>query len=116
MLHEAKSVCDYLIVGLQTDPSIDRPIKRKPVQSIVERQIQLAAVRYVDQVMVYETEDDLLNLLITMPIDIRIIGEDYLHKTFTGDHLDIPLHYNKRRHNWSTTQLIQRTANVNAIQ
>ena len=78
MLKEAKSVCDHLIVALQTDPSIDRPEKRRPVQSLVERQIQLQAVAYVDEIVVYGTEEDLLNLLRTLPIDVRIIGEDYL--------------------------------------
>ena len=117
MLEEAKTVCDYLIVGLQTDPSIDRPeTKRKPTQSIVERQIQISAVKYVDQIIIYETEQDLLDILQTQPIDIRIIGEDYRNKDFTGKHLNIPTHYNRRTHNWSTTDLIKRTQTHNQLQ
>lgn len=112
MLQEAKSVCEYLIVGLQTDPSIDRPNKRKPVQSLVERQIQLNAVEYVDEIVVYETEEDLLNLLKTIKIDVRIIGEDYLGKDFTGKEYcethDIEIYYNSRNHNYSTTELLDR--------
>lgn len=112
MLEEAKSVCDHLIVGLQVDPSIDRPEKRKPIQSLIERQIQLKAVSYVDEVVVYQTEEDLLNLLKTLPIDIRIIGEDYIGKEFTGrdycvNH-NIEIYYNSRKHNYSSTELIER--------
>jgi glycerol-3-phosphate cytidylyltransferase len=112
MLEEAKSVCDYLIVALQADPSIDRPNKRRPVQSLIERQIQLKAVKYIDEVVVYETEDDLLDLLKTLHIDIRIIGEDYAGKDFTGrDYClahDIEIYYNSRKHNFSSTELIER--------
>lgn len=112
MLEEAKSVCDHLIVALQVDPSLDRPEKRKPIQSLVERQIQLKAVSYVDEVVVYQTEEDLLNLLKTLPIDIRIIGEDYMGKDFTGrDYCvshDIEIYYNSRKHNYSSTELIER--------
>lgn len=112
MLEEAKSVCDHLIVALQTDPSIDRPEKRKPIQSLIERQLQLKAVKYVDEIVVYETEEDLLNLLKTLPIDIRIIGEDYIGKDFTGrDYCiahDIEIYYNSRNHNYSSTELIER--------
>lgn len=116
MLEEAKTVCDYLIVGLQTDPSIDRPTKRKPTQSIVERQIQIAAVKHVNQVIIYETEQDLLDILTALPIDIRIIGDDYRGKDFTGKHLNIPIHYNRRTHNWSTTDLLKRTQTRNTVQ
>jgi glycerol-3-phosphate cytidylyltransferase len=112
MLEEAKTVCDHLIVALQTDPSIDRPEKRKPIQSVVERQIQLKAVKYVDEVVVYETEEDLMNLLKTLPIDIRIIGEDYVGKNFTGFEYcaanDIEIYYNSRRHTYSSTELLER--------
>ena len=112
MLEEAKTVCDHLIVALHTDPSIDRPEKRKPIQSVVERQIQLKAVKYVDEVVVYETEEDLMNLLKTLPIDIRIVGEDYVGKNFTGFEYcannDIEIYYNSRRHNYSSTELLER--------
>lgn len=112
MLEEAKTVCDYLIVALQTNPNIDRPEKRKPVQSIVERQIQLEAVKYVDRVVIYETEQDLLNLLKILPIDVRIVGEDYLGRDFTGrDYClssGMEIYYNKRSHNFSSTELINR--------
>lgn len=112
MLEEAKTVCDHLIVALQVDPSIDRPSKRRPVQSLIERQIQLKSVKYVDEVVVYETEDDLLNLIKTLPIDIRIIGEDYAGKDFTGrDYClahDIEIYYNSRKHEYSSTELIER--------
>ena len=81
MLEEAKHHCDYLIVGLQTDPTIDRPdSKNKPIQTIVERQIQLAAVKYVDEIVVYTTEQDLIDLLLTLPIDVRVLGEEYKNK------------------------------------
>ncbi len=112
MLEEAKTVCDYLIVALQINPNTDRPGKRKPIQSVVERQIQLEAVKYVDKVVVYETEQDLLNLLKILPIDIRIIGEDYLGKDFTGREYclsnGIQIYYNKRAHEFSSTELISR--------
>lgn len=109
MLQEAKSVCDYLIVGLQTDPSIDRPSKNKPVQSLLERQIQLSAVKYVDQVIVYETENDLLDLLFALPIDVRIIGQEYTLKSFTGCNMvGMEFYFNKRQHKWSSSELRER--------
>lgn len=118
MLEEAKTVCDYLIVALQTNPNIDRPEKRKPIQSIVERQIQLEAVKYVDRVVVYETEQDLLNLLKILPIDVRIIGEDYLGRDFTGrDYClssGIDIYYNKRAHGLSSTELLSRIRSKNS--
>ena len=87
MLAEAKNHCDYLIAGLQTDPTIDRPdTKNRPVQSIVERQIQLAACRYVDEVVVYQTEQDLTDLLLILPVDVRVLGVEYADKEFTGKH------------------------------
>lgn len=109
MLKEAKSKCDYLIVGLQTDPTIDRPEKNKPIQSVVERFIQLESCKYVDEVVVYATEKDLLDILYTYPINIRIIGEEYKEKEFTGKNLEhIEMYYNSRKHSFSTTELRQR--------
>jgi len=108
MLKEAKKQCDYLIVGLQTDPTIDRPEKNKPIQSIFERHIQLDACKYVDEIVVYATEKDLMDVLQSFPIDVRIIGEEYTHKSFTGKELPIEIYYNKRRHSFSTSELRQR--------
>ena len=85
MLEEAKHHCDYLIVGIQNDPTLDRPEKNAPVQTIVERQIQLAAVKYVDEIVVYNTEQDLVDLLLTLPIDVRVLGDEYKSKDFTDD-------------------------------
>jgi glycerol-3-phosphate cytidylyltransferase len=108
MLKEAKEQCDYLIVGLQTDPTIDRPTKNKPVQSILERFIQVEGCKYVDQIVPYSTEEDLINLLTSYPIDVRIIGEEYRDKQFTGHNLPIAVYFNRRQHNFSTTDLRQR--------
>ena len=109
MLKEAKSKCDYLIVGLQTDPTIDRPEKNKPIQSVVERFIQLESCKYVDEVVVYATEKDLLDILYTYPITLRVIGEEYKEKEFTGKDLDhIEMYYNTRKHSFSTTELRKR--------
>jgi glycerol-3-phosphate cytidylyltransferase len=113
MLEEAKQQCDYLIVGLQTDPTIDRPeTKNKPAQSIVERQIQLAAVKYVDEIIVYQTEQDLMDILSIYPINVRFVGEEYRNKDFTGKDYcldnDIELVYNNRKHRYSTTELRKR--------
>lgn len=114
MLREAKSQCDYLIVGLQVDPSIDRKDKNAPVQSIVERQAQLAAIKYVDEVLVYTTEDDLLDILNMYPINIRILGEEYRDKEFTGKDecrkRGIQLYFNKRDHRFSTSDLRMRVS------
>lgn len=115
MLSEAKSHCDYLIAALQTDPTIDRPdTKNKPVQSVVERQIQLQAVRYVDEIVVYQTEKDLEDILLTLPIDVRILGVEYLGKEFTGkdicEHRKIDLIYNNRDHSFSSSNLRKRVA------
>ena len=115
MLAEAKNHCDYLICGLQTDPTIDRPdTKNKPVQSIVERQIQLAACRYVDEVVVYQTEQDLIDLLLILPIDIRVLGVEYEDKEFTGKHecyrRGIECIFNGRDHSFSSSSLRKRVA------
>ena len=113
MLAEAKNHCDYLICGLQTDPTIDRPdTKNKPVQSIVERQIQLAACRYVDEVVVYQTEQDLIDLLLILPIDIRVLGIEYEDKEFTGKsecyRRGIECIFNSRDHSFSSSSLRKR--------
>tara|TARA_X000001036_G_C20670764_1_gene802382 strand:- start:1268 stop:1699 length:432 start_codon:yes stop_codon:yes gene_type:complete len=112
MLREARSVCDYLICGLQLDPSIDRKEKNSPVQTIVERQAQLAAIAYVDEVLIYNTESDLLDIINMYPIDIRILGEEYKDKDFTGKDeckkRGIQLHFNKRDHRFSTSDLRMR--------
>lgn len=114
MLAEAKQSCDYLICGLQTNPSIDRPqTKNKPVQSIVERYVQLSAVKHVDEIIVYETERDLEDLLMFLPINKRFIGEEYHGKEFTGKEIcverNIDIIYNSRTHRFSSTELRQRT-------
>jgi len=108
MLREAKNNCDHLIVGIQTDPTIDRPDKNKPVQSIIERQIQVGACRYVDEIILYETEADLLTILKTLPIDKRFIGEEYHNKAFTGKELNIKVYFNKRQHTFSSSSLRDR--------
>jgi len=110
MLEEARSVCDYLIVGLQSDPSLDRAHKNSPVQSMEERKIQLSAVKYVDEVVIYNTEQELYNLLIELQPDIRILGADHENKKFTGDDLDIELYFNSRNHSWSSSDLRKRIA------
>jgi len=113
MLEEAKRVCDYLIVGIQVDPTVDRPrTKNKPVQSIIERQIQLAACRFVDEIMVYTTEKELEDILMSLPLDIRILGEEYKDKEFTGKDIcekrNIEIYFNKRDHYFSSSDLRQR--------
>ena len=108
MLEEAKRHCDHLIVGLQNDPTLDRPEKNKPVQSIVERQLQLAAVKYVDEIIVYNTEADLVDILLSLPIDVRVIGEEYRDIEFTGKELPIEIIYNSRKHSFSSTTLRNR--------
>ena len=108
MLKEAKSVCDYLIVALQVDPTIDRPNKNKPIQSFYERWVQLSAVKYVDEVIPYSTESELLTILQNYNIDIRILGDEYEHKMFTGRDLHMEYYYNKRTHGYSSTELRER--------
>ena len=113
MLSEAKNHCDYLIAGLQTDPTIDRPdTKNHPIQSVVERQIQLSACRYVDEVVVYQTEQDLVDLLLILPLDVRILGVEYEEKEFTGKweghDRGIQHVFNSRDHSFSSSSLRKR--------
>ena len=115
MLEEARRQCDFLVVGLQNDPTLDRPdTKNSPVQSLVERQIQLRAVKYVDEIIVYNTEQDLCDLLLTLPIDVRILGVEYENTEFTGKEIckkrDIQCFFNKRDHSFSSTSLRKRVA------
>lgn len=115
MLAEARNHCDYLIAGLQTDPTVDRPdTKNSPVQSIVERQIQLAACRYVDEIVVYSTEQDLRDLLLILPVDVRVLGIEYQGTDFSGQieckKRSINIIYNVRDHSFSSSGLRQRVA------
>ena len=120
MLAEAKNHCDYLIAGLQNDPTIDRPdTKNKPVQSIVERQIQLAACRYVDEVVVYQTEQDLIDLLLILPIDVRVLGVEYEDKEYTGKQegfqRGIQPIFNRRDHSFSSSSLRKRVVEAETV-
>ena len=120
MLAEAKNHCDYLIAGLQTDPTIDRPdSKNPPVQSIVERQIQLSATGYVDETVVYQTEKDLEDILLTLPIDVRILGVEYQDRDFTGRDIcydrAIELVFNPRDHSFSSSNLRKRVAHAEMV-
>lgn len=112
MLKEAKMQCDYLICGLQVDPSVDRIEKNAPIQSVVERYIQLSAVKYVDEIVPYYYEKDLTEILKSYKIDVRILGEEYKDREFTGrelcDRLGIHLHFNKREHDFSSSELRKR--------
>jgi glycerol-3-phosphate cytidylyltransferase len=114
MLRDAKSQCDYLICGLQVDPAIDRETKNSPVQSLVERYIQLAAVKYVDEIIPYESESDLNDILEMLPINVRILGEEYKQKDFTGKDVcrrrGIELYFNKRDHRFSSSSLRKRVS------
>ncbi len=115
MLEEAKSQCDYLIVGLQSDPTIDRPdTKNKPIQTMFERYVQLKALKYIDEIIPYQTEQDCEDILSTLPLDVRIIGDEYKTKPFTGSEIckkrNIKVHFNKREHRFSSTDLRQRIA------
>jgi len=114
MLREAKDQCDYLICALQIDPSVDRPDKNSPVQTVVERYVQLSAVKYVDEIVPYSTERDLEDILNMFSIDVRIIGEEYKKKTFTGRAIcskrGIEIYYNKRDHRFSSSDLRNRVA------
>jgi len=111
MLKDASNQCDHLIVALQTDPSIDRKEKNKPVQSMYERFVQLDACRYVDEIIPYETEDDLYALIMNNNIDLRIIGNEYRNEDFTAREIGIEIYYNARNHKWSTTELRERILN-----
>ena len=112
MLREAKSQCDYLICGLQVNPNIDRKEKNSPIQNVVERQVQLSAIKYVDEVIIYCTEADLLDIINMYPINVRILGEEYRSKDFTGKdecrNRGIDLYFNKRDHRFSTSDLRKR--------
>ena len=114
MLEEAKSKCDYLIVGLQLDPSIDRPKKNKPTQSIIERYVQLRGCKYVDEIIPYISENDLIDVLSSFKIDLRIIGKEYKDKVFTGKDYcvkkGIEIYYNKREHRFSSSALRKEVA------
>jgi len=114
MLREAKQQCDYLIVGLQIDPTVDRPEKNKPVQTVVERYTQLNGVKYVDEIIPYVTERDLEDILTMYQIDVRILGEEYKEKEFTGKDIcrkrGIELYFNRRDHRFSSSDLRKRVA------
>jgi glycerol-3-phosphate cytidylyltransferase len=113
MLKEAKTQCDYLIVGLQMDPTIDRPTtKNKPVQTVLERFIQVQACKFVDEIIPYATEKELMDILTSYPIDVRIIGEEYRDKQFTGYQLPMSVYFNSRQHSFSTTELRQRVLEI----
>ena len=109
MLAEAKEQCDYLIVGLKTDPTVDRPEKNKPTQTVVERYIQLHGCKFVDEIIPYTTENDLEDILRLYEIDVRILGDEYREKPFTGreycENAGIRLYFNERRHRFSSTNL-----------
>lgn len=105
MLKDAKDQCDILVVGLQTDPTLDRPEKNKPVQEYEERDIMIRSIRYVDEVIEYSTEADLMDILKTLNPDVRIIGTDWKGKEFTGHELPIKIHWHERNHPWSTSGL-----------
>lgn len=115
MLRDAKDQCDYLICGIQVDPSIDRPEKNSPAQTLVERWTQLQGVRYVDEIIPYQTEDDVVDILQLFNIDIRIIGDEYKNKPFTGRDVcsqrGIEIYYNKRDHRFSSSDLRNRVKN-----
>ena len=115
MLEECKKYCDYLICALQVDPTIDRSEKNKPIQSLVERYIQLGAVQYVDKIIPYTTEEELISIFSSLDLDVRIIGEEYKDTEFTAKNIcqkrGIKLVYNKRDHDFSTTNLRERIYN-----
>ena len=123
MLREAKGDCDYLIVGLQSDPTIDRPKeKNKPIQTLVERYAQLNALKFVDEIVPYQTEQDLIDILELFQLDVRFLGEEYREEEFTGKDVcrkrGIQLHFNKRDHRFSTSDLRHRVvdaAKLNSI-
>ncbi|OGG50558.1 hypothetical protein A2763_04310 [Candidatus Kaiserbacteria bacterium RIFCSPHIGHO2_01_FULL_54_36] len=111
MFEEAKEQCDYLIIGLHSDPSLDRPgSKNKPIMSVEERQIILRGIKYIDEIVVYDTEADLIKMLTenVLGIDVRILGAEYNNKPYTGKDLPLPIYYNTRDHGYSTTELRKR--------
>ena len=108
MLEEVRGKCDFLIVGLHTNPQIDRKEKNKPIESIKERKIRLKGCKYVDQVIIYRTEKDLYDLLKKLKPDVRFLGIDHKGKPFTGDDLPIKIMYNSRSHNYSSSNLLKR--------
>ena len=111
MFEEARTVCDHLIVAIQTDPSLDREAKNSPVQSIEEREIQVSACRYVDEVIIYDREADLIEILDTLDWDVRILGEEYKDKEFTGrDKYLEKCYFNRRPHSFSSSELRERVA------
>ena len=117
MMKMETRLCDYLLVALQVDPTVDRPgIKNKPIQSVYERYTQLQACKYVDEILVYETEYDLLQLIKTQTMHIRFLSEEYMNRDFTGKQYcidnGIELHYHKRQHNYSSSELRSRTAKL----
>jgi len=118
MLEEAKRQCDYLIAAIQSDPTIDRETKNKPVQSIIERQIQVSACKHVDEIIVYTTEKELEDILMALPIDVRILGEEYRDTEFTGKEIcmkrGIELYFNKRDHFFSSSDLRTRVYEAEA--
>ena len=111
MLEECKEHCDYLVACLQTDPTIDRPTKNKPIQTVFERYMQLKAIKYVDEIIPYETEQDLIDILTTIKPDVRFLGEEYKDKDYTGRSLDISSFYNSRQHRFSSSELRRRIEN-----
>ena len=118
MLEEAKRQCDYLIAAIQLDPTLDRVSKNKPVQSIIERQIQVSACKHVDEIIVYSTEKELEDIFMALPIDVRILGEEYKDTEFTGKEIcqkrNIKLYFNKRDHFFSSSDLRQRVYEAEA--
>jgi glycerol-3-phosphate cytidylyltransferase len=114
MLEEAKSICEYLVVGLQLDPTIDRATKNKPVQTVVERYLQLRACKFVDEIIPYVSEKDLEDILSSEPINVRILGEEYKNQDFTGRDIckkrSIDLYFNQRTHRFSSSDLRMRVA------
>lgn len=115
MLQESKSLCDYLVCGLLTDPTIDRPdTKKKPVQTAFERYVQLSSCRYVDEVIPFSTEQEIIDMVLSIQPDIRIVGEEYRDRDHTGKGL-CPVHYNKRRHSFSSTSLRERVQEANEM-
>ena len=112
MLEEAKRQCDHLIVGLHSDPSLDRSEKNKPVQSVEERKIVLRGIKWVDEIRVYDTEEELYNMLIIISPEVRILGIDWKGKEYTGHDIGLRVHFNSRGHSWSTRELRKRVYNA----